>query len=811
LKKITIILALILVSALFAGIVSAAEPNYRDVDPGAAAFVFEDIAVDEASATSLTQYSDGPNPAPLNVIAGKNGKFQLTEEVVNGMYGAYYYNGTPKDNGSFILIWYPEITLKAELTTGPDGMSTSGDSINGKSINKDTFVSFKIGSPKVAPALGCSAKLIFTTPAGGKTLDFGGQEFNQIQMNTAETITPPVAPGNDAEAGTWTVQAQYVSPTPFKDYAEKSNVITFDVRSTSLTLTAAKDSVVRNNPFVVTIQGDSLAYYGIYLENAQSGDKNPELQPNQEGWQNDLDSDEYVSGAVFKTDASGKRNVQYNTAADTEDKTYTIKVMAKKENAEEFDWTVYDTTKVKVEKGAVTISASGDGSYFIGDEIKLTGTNTDSSNIFLFITGPNLASDGLSLKNVGKENIEAQRNFNPVSVNTDNTWEYKWTTENCGLDTGAYTVYATSRLTNGKSSSNFLLNLESAATSDEEKYGTLLPVPGKEEDGYYAVKLSDAEYATVSVNLKQPFLSAIPSGTVIAKGDKVYIRGTAEGDPSKLQLYIFGPNKFVYDSITVEEDGSYEKKIEIGSDWSSNQYYVVIEHPMYNNKIDVHVDNAQNPTELFIYNAGSEESKQSSFTVAGSGKLQGSNAADALTKMIDSPNIDDIYTKLTFTVAEPWIRIINPGDRAIGTKFTISGTTNLAVDDQILVEVTSSSFSVVDKTSTGSTSGVSQTTKVVAGEDGDNTWSVEIDTTNWNLDEYTVKVSGIEVDISTSTTFNVVEKLPDTPTPTATGTTPTTTATATATATATPATPGFGAFVALAGLGAVALLVLRRN
>ncbi|MCQ2356247.1 MAG: PGF-CTERM sorting domain-containing protein, partial [Methanocorpusculum sp.] len=185
------------------------------------------------------------------------------------------------------------------------------------------------------------------------------------------------------------------------------------------------------------------------------------------------------------------------------------------------------------------------------------------------------------------------------------------------------------------------------------------------------------------------------------------------------------------------------------------------------------------------------------------------NAADALTKMIDSPNIDDIYTKLTFTVAEPWIRIINPGDQAIGTKFTISGTTNLAVDDQILVEVMSSSFSAVDKTSTGSTSGVSQTTKVVADEDGDNTWSVEIDTTNWNLDEYTVKVSGIEVDISTSTTFNVVEKLPDTPTPTATGTTPTTTATATATAT--PATPGFGAFVALAGLGAVALLVLRRN
>ncbi|HJK09018.1 MAG TPA: PGF-CTERM sorting domain-containing protein, partial [Methanocorpusculum sp.] len=102
------------------------------------------------------------------------------------------------------------------------------------------------------------------------------------------------------------------------------------------------------------------------------------------------------------------------------------------------------------------------------------------------------------------------------------------------------------------------------------------------------------------------------------------------------------------------------------------------------------------------------------------------------------------------------------------------------------------------------------TTKVVAGEGADNAWSVEVDTTNWKLDEYTIKATGIEVDVTATTNFNLVEQVA-TPTATATGATPTTTATATATATATPATPGFGAFVALAGLGAVALLVLRRN
>ena len=45
--------------------------------------------------------------------------------------------------------------------------------------------------------------------------------------------------------------------------------------------------------------------------------------------------------------------------------------------------------------------------------------------------------------------------------------------------------------------------------------------------------------------------------------------------------------------------------------------------------------------------------------------------------MIDDANVDDIYTKLTFTVAEPWIKIVNPGDKAMGSKFTITGTTNL--------------------------------------------------------------------------------------------------------------------------------------
>ena len=812
--KIMAVLVVLLAAMLFVGAASAAEN-------GGTYFVNQKVNF----TGTLYLLSGDSEPVVLDSFTINAGE-RILPGFIGTNTGVWYDNTTKASSKKYYSIWYPEITLMGELSKKDDNgdATSSGDTINGKTINKDTNVSFIIVAPKLGgvnvsvdekDATGTAAlttnatvKIVFTTPANGKTTMFGEKDFTEIKLDATQVYAKNavVSPGDNAIAGTWTAQAEFDSPNSFADYAEKSNSISFTVQSTSVSITAAKDSVIRSNPFTVTIQGKSLTSYAVYLETPSASDVNPTLQDDQIGFQTEytFDDGKYkvaageitydgsgVIGGIFNTDASGQRIVQFNTGADTEDKTYTVKVSALKGNA--FDTATYDKVKVKVEKGAVTITASGDGQYYIGQEITLSGTNTDSNDVFLFITGPNLAADGINLKMVEQKKDEASyayMNNQPVSVNTDYTWEYKWDTSKCGLDTGAYTIYATSMLTNGKSSADKNITGQANAGYGKE-------VTKDAATSYWAVKLSDAEYATVSVNLKQPFLSAVPSGTVVAKGDKIYISGTAEGDPSYLQLYIFGPNKFVRESITVEDDGSYEKKLDIGSDWASNQYYVVIEHPMYNGEIDVQYQDGN----LFINNTESTSTIQSSFNVD---KLQGANAADALTKMIDNPNIDDIYTKLTFTVAEPWIKVENPGDQATGTKFTISGTTNLAVDDQILVEVMSSSFTAVDKTSTSITDGVSMTTKVVAGEGTDNVWSVEVDTTNWKLDEYTIKASGIEVDVTTTTNFNVVEKVV-TPTATATATT------TAATATATPATPGFGAFVALAGLGAVALLVLRRN
>ena len=86
----------------------------------------------------------------------------------------------------------------------------------------------------------------------------------------------------------------------------------------------------------------------------------------------------------------------------------------------------------------------------------------------------------------------------------------------------------------------------------------------------------------------------------------------------------------------------------------------------------------------------------------------------------------------------PEIKIVPVTQKMVGDKFEVKGTTNLAVDDELLVEIYSSSFGPTPKEQTGEFSGASGTVKVVKGTEGFNTWSFPVDTTTFKPDEYIV-------------------------------------------------------------------------
>jgi len=637
---------------------------------------------------------------------------------------------------------------------------------------------------------------------------------------------------------------------------------TVTIVSNTVKIEANKDSVVRSKQFSVTITGKPNTYYHVWVKgtSTMSGgydDQPPMIALNQAGvtmdgvgsaysyilsndphthtgytspyagqiggymYQNGGNSrvvwDDVAQGTSEATKGillngtrvyanvtmsqSGTRTVAFTTTNWTKAQKYTVRVEQYFAGGVGYK---SDEVDVKVEKGAVTIVAAGDQSYYLGEEIKFSGTNTESQDTYLFIMGPNLDQYGAGIN--GDNALDPRNNaigspanksrLIDASVSGDNTWSYKWGTATVALDAGTYTIYATSQ-----------------------------PSSAKSED------LSKVAYGTVSIIIKKPFISATASQSTVAQGDAVFITGTAQGQPAPgIMVWILGKNYANIATQSVNSDGSfsYEIKKENTKNLYAGQYFIVAQHPMQNNRFDVYptdttgrsiVTGVNTATMVYTADQANYNTDPSiDFKLSGASSLQGSDAAEALIEAINSANVDDTYTKLQILIENPVITIDPVGDRHVGDKFTITATTNLAVDDEVLVEVYSSSFQPTQKSQSGEFSGATGTIKVTKGDSGLNKLSFDVDASTFKPDEYLVKESAVLQDATGTALFNVLEASAPTATvTTATVTTATTTQAVTtvpttvATPTKTPTQPGFGALVALIGLGAVALLVVRKH
>jgi len=526
--------------------------------------------------------------------------------------------------------------------------------------------------------------------------------------------------------------------------------------------------------------------------------------------QEKLGNGTYLYANVTMAD-SGTRTVEWMTTNWTKAQKYTIRVeqnfgtgMGTGSNYKS------DEVDVTVAKGAVTIVAAGDQSYYLGEEIKFSGTNTETQITYLMITGPNLYAQGSQIGSTNPRFNKAvgsdPSTYQQASVLGDNTWSWKWGTSTVALDAGTYTIWAESG---------------PAEANDQTALNTI-------------------SYGTVSIVIKKPFISATTSQSTVAQGDKVIITGTAQGSPSVgVQIWVMGKNYATVAQKAVNADStfSYEISRATTTDLFPGQYFVVAQHPMQNNIFDIYPSSDLNTLAasntpatttgvLYVINKQLTTSTGTAsytggklFNLLGAGNLQGSDAADALVQGINSPNVDDTYTKLQFLVEVPTITITPIGDRHVGDKFTIAATTNMAVDDDVLVQVYSSSFKPTQKTQSGEFSGASGTIKVTKGTTGLNALSFPVDASTFKPDEYLVQMDGVIVGASGTALFNVLEGSVPTAVPTGVVTTAapvtpvvtTVPPTTVPTPTKTPTQPGFGALVALIGLGAVAFLVVRRH
>lgn len=783
-------MAFLLVASLLVAPAAARGADIRDIMPGDTIFVWEENLDLSAlgNPTTLNRYADDdPTKALIHEIPVSNAaSFDVLASLVEGEYGVYY----AMPSGDQIRIREP--TLQTDVVL--DGDRTA--SIDGDTIARSTQIAFKIDSGSVGALYKnanddqrATVKVELTTPAGGKTTTFGGQPLTGIELNAAEVVEGAIDPSNEA-AGTYSAVVKWDTvPTGFDNYASSSNTVSFTLTTKVVDITSNVDTVVRNNNFVVTITGESQKDYWVYIQSPSATvAENPQFRPDQPGVDDSAAAratiaagsptnfrDVAGTAAIVRTNAGGTRTAEFETDQNVDAKTYTIRVV------DPTDQSRYDTVKVRVEEGDITVTADGDRRYYLGEEITFSGTNTDSDEVFIFVTGPNLARDGVLPTDTSTATVSGWPwTFITVDVEADDTWEWKFDTQQFDVDAGTYTFYALT-------------------------------------DAFDRSDLSETKYDTVSVVVRQGFLSSSASQSTVAKGDSLFIRGTAQGNPDEVAIWIIGTNHFARDTATVEDDASFEYELtsDATQDLAAGQYFVVVQHPMRDGDFNV-IRDVDDPTGVIDLNRvgilGTTGRGTDGFIYTGRDRLQGSSAAQALIDLLNNQNVDDTYNRLTFLVQEPWIRVDAISDKYVGTTFTLTGTTNLGVDHELLIDVRSSAFEPTDKTAAGEFYGDAGTVKVVEGDEGYNTWSFEIDATAFKPDEYIVIVESISADTTTTANFNVLEGVPATPTPEPVDPTPTPEPVEPTPVPPTPEpTPGFGALVAIAGLGAVAFLVLRRD
>lgn len=144
-----------------------------------------------------------------------------------------------------------------------------------------------------------------------------------------------------------------------------------------------------------------------------------------------------------------------------------------------------------------------------------------------------------------------------------------------------------------------------------------------------------------------------------------------------------------------------------------------------------------------------------------------------------------------------------------GEMIEISGTTNLAAGNELIITIVSLSFQPTAKKRPSGFSGTSGMATVIE-EGGRNTWSFTFDSSSFTPDEYLVTIESVETGQQTQTRFLLLEEAQIIPAPSTGIPSPIPPAPVDADVPKTPGAPGFGVIATLTGLS-LALICAGRQ
>jgi len=382
--------------------------------------------------------------------------------------------------------------------------------------------------------------------------------------------------------------------------------------------------------------------------------------------------------ALILLDENGERTVEWQTTTCTAPTTYKVHTNRWEMN----DVCVLDLdrpfaeTCVNVQKGVVTIETEvcdevTDISY-LGETVRIFGTNTDSKVTYLFFTGPCQSCAGENMNTTKTVVTGDPSTFTAVPVKSDGTWEYFWYTRNLQIDLGQFTLYATSMPDDAPT-------LEGVPCHDCDDIGTSCAAWAKKPFTF----LEPTLIADVNPKILQIICCApIP---IKVTGEATGLRGETIGadyGTIPLGVWVFGENKvagqkYVFQTVLIDcPTGDFSIDLSKYIDTLSllpGTYTVIVQHPMYNHRLDIipetwicdqsdwcpwlkfdpaiMMDEVWYPdlNRKFVVTATPIRWSKL-FVIDGPDRLAGTAALTALKNGFADPNIDDRIVELKFKV-----------------------------------------------------------------------------------------------------------------------------------------------------------------
>ena len=304
------------------------------------------------------------------------------------------------------------------------------------------------------------------------------------------------------------------------------------LRTDEIEITAVPSYTIPGEKILVRLTGTPDTPYYVWFKKTrsmtgQTGDQPPVIPWSQTGVEQDPVSGPYFIGsyryeggnglairddvpfrpdngvsyyARVMTDSTGERTFQITTSRATALRQYEL-------HAERMTGIGYasDDADIIIGKGAVTLFADGDMSYYIGEKVLFSGLNAASPDTYLFICGGNLPVKGGRLTDpyIPVENGVAE-SFTRVTVSRDQSWEYIWNTAFTSLPPGQYTIYAVS-------------------------------------GPYDRMSLAESSYASLSIWIKGGHVTAVSDKSHITLGEDLLLTGT-NSESLYTCLYLMGPD-----------------------------------------------------------------------------------------------------------------------------------------------------------------------------------------------------------------------------------------------------------------------------